>query len=313
MTKRDRILSLLEANRAEDYIPAGFFLHFPPECQRGQAAVDRHLEFFRDTDMDFVKIQYERKFPRRPEIVEPKDWANMPVYGIDFYEEPLEVVDGLVKTVKKEAMVVITLYSAFMCASHSTGRDVLVDHLNKDPESVRQGLEKINESILLFIRACIDRGVDGFYTSTQGGESGLFSDRSIFTEYIKPLDLRTWKEMDSCLFNILHVCDYNGRYDDLTPFVDYPGHVVNCGLELQSGSLRAKEVAEMFDRPFMGGMDRHGVIVSGPEGAIEKAARAAIEDAPDRFILGADCTVPSDISWDHLRTAIDTAHRGRKR
>jgi len=40
--------------------------------------------------------------------------------------------------------------------------------------------------------------------------------------------------------------------------------------------------------------------------------RIAVDDvlrrAPDRFILGADCTVPSDTPWDNIRTAISTAH-----
>ena len=50
-----------------------------------------------------------------------------------------------------------------------------------------------------------------------------------FIECIKPYDLTVMEEIDrSCVFNILHVCDYEGGYDDLAPFLDYPGHVVNC-------------------------------------------------------------------------------------
>jgi hypothetical protein len=36
--------------------------------------------------------------------------------------------------------------------------------------------------------------------------------------------------------------------------------------------------------------------------------REVLHDAPDRTILGADCTVPSDIDWDNIRTAISAAH-----
>ena len=50
-------------------------------------AVDKHLEYFRYTGMDFVKIQYENKFPHRPEIVNPEDWAGMPRYDKSFYED----------------------------------------------------------------------------------------------------------------------------------------------------------------------------------------------------------------------------------
>ena len=66
MNKRDAVLSLLGPGPKPDTIPAAFFLHFGPDYQSGQAAVDRHLEYFRYTNMDFVKIQYEKHFPRLP-------------------------------------------------------------------------------------------------------------------------------------------------------------------------------------------------------------------------------------------------------
>ena len=80
VNKRDAVLSLLDEGGEQTYAytPAAFFLHFPPECHRGQPAIDKHLEYFWHTGMDFVKIQYEEVFPRRPEITKPGDWANMP-------------------------------------------------------------------------------------------------------------------------------------------------------------------------------------------------------------------------------------------
>jgi uroporphyrinogen decarboxylase len=33
-----------------------------------------------------------------------------------------------------------------------------------------------------------------------------------------------------------------------------------------------------------------------------------LQDAPERFILGADCTLPGDVDWDNIKTAIATAH-----
>ncbi len=83
--------------------PAAFFLHFDPAFHRGQPAVDKHLEYFRQTDMDFVKIQFELPFPVRAEIVRPADWRKMPLYREDFYAPQLDVVKGLVKAAKKDA------------------------------------------------------------------------------------------------------------------------------------------------------------------------------------------------------------------
>ena len=112
---KEMILGLADAKQPLPYIPAAFFLHFPPAFHAGQAAVDKHLEYYRHTGMDFVKIQYERTFPTLPQIQTPDDWSRMPSYGREFFEGQLAAVKGLVQAVGREAVVVMTLYSPFMC------------------------------------------------------------------------------------------------------------------------------------------------------------------------------------------------------
>ena len=162
---------------------------------------------------------------------------------------------------------------------------------------------------MIFVKECIKLGVDGFYHSTQGGEIHRFEDKALFKECIKPYDLVVMEEINrSCIFNILHVCDYHDGYDDLTPFLDYPGHVVNCSLELGDRELTGKEVSNMFERPFMGGIERKGPILTGSKDEIKSAVKEACSNKPDKFFLGADCTVPSEVDWDNLKTAIEAAH-----
>jgi len=309
MNKREAVLSLLDETRTPETIPAAFFLHFDPAFHRGQAAIDKHLEYFRHTGMDFVKIQYENKFPHLAEIRNPEDWAKMPSYALDFYKEQLFVVEGLVKAAKRDALVIQTLYSPFMCAGHSTSLEMVTDHIKENPEKVKPGMEAITDSLMRFVKECIRLGVDGFYTSTQGGEYGVFEDITLFNECVRPYDLRLMEEINSlCPFNILHICDYHKKYADLARFRDYPGQIVNCSLELVFGTISAREVSKIFNRPFMGGMDRLGVLATGCKDDVSKAAKTALENAPERFILGADCTVPNDTPWENLRTAISTAH-----
>src|SRR5690348_11650619 len=97
MNKRDVVLSLSNPSVTLPYIPAAFFLHFPAEYHAGQPAVEKHLEYFRATGMDFIKVQYERTFPQIPSIRTPDDWAQMPHYGRDFFAGQLEAIEGLVK------------------------------------------------------------------------------------------------------------------------------------------------------------------------------------------------------------------------
>jgi len=307
--KREAMLALLDKNARQPYVPAAFFIHFDEAFHFGPPAVRKHLEYYRYTGMDFVKIQYERSFPPIPAIQRPQDWTKMPSYPLDFYEPMLAAVDGLVKAAKKEALVLMTLYSPFMCAGQTTSLPLVTAHLDEDPDPVRKGLAAITESLMRFVKECIRLGVDGFYASTQGGEAGRFRDPAVFTRHVKPFDIVLMNEMKrSCQFNILHVCDYNAPYADFSAFIDYPGHVVNCNPRLTGRTLSWSEVATMFARPCMGGLDRHGRIVAGSEADIGRAVTEALSQASRPFILGADCTLPSDIKWDNIRTAIAAAH-----
>jgi uroporphyrinogen decarboxylase len=231
---------------------------------------------------------------------------------LDFYDGQLGVVKGLVEAAKKEALVILTLYSPFMCAGHSTSDALLTRHIQENPQKVNLGMEAITDSLMRFVKGCIRLGIDGFYTSTQGGEVGRLPDPALFDQCVRPFDLALMEEINrSCIFNILHVCDYSRPYSDLTRFKDYPGHVVNCSFELTTGTISAREAARIFNRPIMGGLNRKGILATGTQEEVRREALKVLADAPDRFILGADCTVPSETPWDNLRTAIDTAHNYR--
>lgn len=314
MNKRDLLLSLIHDAAPPDDVPAAFFLHFDEAHQRGPAAVGQHLAFFRQTGMDFVKIQYEQKPPpRAAPLRRPADWAHLPRCAEAYFEPTLSTVAGLVAAAKAEALVVLTVYSPFMWAKQTAGADVLAAHLREDPEAVSRGLAILTENVLTLVRAARRAGLDGFYVSTQGGEAFRFPDTDLFQRYIQPTDLTVWAEVQDCVFNILHVCDYDGGYADLTPFRDYPGHVVNCSLELRGGALTPREAARLFGRPFMGGLERKGVLATGTPAAIRSAAEAVLAQAPERFILAADCTVPGETPWSSLAAAITAAHAFRRR
>ncbi len=203
----------------------------------------------------------------------------------------------------------VTLYSPFMCAGHTTSDDIITEHLKKDPKSVKAGMEIITQSLIFFARECLKLGVDGFYLCTQGAENHRFEDPEIFEKYIKPFDLALFNAIhEDCNFNILHICDHHGDYDDLAPFKDYPGHVVNCSQKIGTENIEMEELSKMFNRPFMGGINKRGIIVEGTKEEITAEVKKVLDSAPDNFMLGATCTLPGDINWENIRTSIDMAH-----
>ena len=174
-------------------------------------------------------------------------------------------------------------------------------------------MEIVTESLLTFVKECIRLGVDGFYHSTQGGETHRLADRTLFDTLVRPYDLAVMKEAErSCAFNILHICDYVGEYDDLTRFQEYPGQVVSCPLKVGGRPLPLAEAYRLFKRAVMGGLDRRGVLATGSEAQIRAEVEAVLRQAPARFILGADCTVPAETPWKNLRAAIQVAHTRRR-
>jgi len=72
---------------------------------------------------------------------------------------------------------------------------------------------------------------------------------------------------------------------------------VNCPLEVSGKPISPQAVARLFNRPTMGGLERKGVLATGTKDQVRQAAENVLKIAPDRFILAADCTVPSETSW----------------
>lgn len=307
--RRQRMLDWLAGKTDPHYTPAAFFLHFGAEFKNGLPAARRHLEFFQQTGMDFVKIQFEQTYERQAFLQKPADWSRLALRKIDFYEPLLVTVRELVKTAKNDALILMTLYSPYMCAGHCATSPLLRQHLAENPDAVKRGLEILTESQMIFVRACIDAGIDGFYMSTQGSEAGQLANPALFTKYVKPFDVVAMKEATArCRFNILHVCDYVAPYSSFDAVLDYPGHVVNCNPNLVGKQLSWQQISAMFKRPCMGGLDRHGVLVKGTPAQVETEVKRVVKSAPRQFILGADCTVPGDLGWKRLRHAIDVAH-----
>ncbi len=314
MTTRDRMLLLADEGKpADDYVPAAFFLHFREDCHAGDAAVQKHLEYYRTTGNDLMKIQYEHRYPMLEEIRRPEDWRKMPCYDESFYADQLDVVEGVVRELKKETVIIVTLYSPFMFAGHVVGKERLLQHFAGNPEAVRGGLDIIVASMQHLVQGCIDRGVDGFYASTQGGEIGRLP-ADVFDSYVRPTDLAVWDFFqDRTPFNVLHVCDYAAPYADFSRYTEYPGHIVSAPNEVGGRTISGKEISELFARPFLGGMERLGVISNGPVESIRREAEEAIESGPEAMILGADCTLAAATDWVNIRAATEVAHNHRRR
>lgn len=313
-SRRDRMLEVLDITKPPGYVPAAFFMHFGVT---GEPAVKAHLDHFRNTGMDFVKIQFDEQRMRLPpglEIKTPADWAKFPILTEKWFEPSLALLRALVKEAKTEALIIQTLYSPYQLAKQAVTWQTLVEHVKQDPEAVCRGMENVTLSLQNFVEAATRAGVDGFYTCAQGGETNRVADRALFNKTVKAFDMFLYKrvsELTPC--NFLHICDYDGTYEDFAlRFQDYPGQIVNIPLAADGKPLALKDAATLFRRPIMGGLDRHGILSTGTPEQVRKATLEVLETAPPNFILGADCTVDPKIPLENLQMAVRTAHEFRR-
>ena len=312
--RRERILQVLDQSRPNDYVPAGFFLHF--ENKLGRKAVEDHKAFYKATNMDFVKVFYEIAVPKI-DIQSGKDWEKVPVYSEEFFAPQVAVIEDLAREFGKEAFILPTVYSPLALAHQTLGRGKDFKKLiEEDPKAFGQAIKNLSLSIENYLRSARKHGADGFYVSSQGGDGNTIPTK-IWKEQIREWDKHVSEVANEIgLINILHICDYGTPYKNaeaLYEYADYPASIINVPLKFSDGStLNLKEAQKRFGRPIFGGLERLGVISKGTLEEAKAEVDKVLKDAAPNFILGADCTVPGDTDWEKLRAVIDYAHTWRQ-
>ena len=313
--RRERILQVLDQSRPNEYVPAAFFLHF--ENKLGRKAVEDHKAFYKATNMDFVKVFYEIVVPQI-DIKSGKDWEKVPVYGEDFFAPQVAVIEDLAREFGSEAFILPTVYSPLALAAQTLGKrgEDLKKFVEQDPVAFGHAIKNLSLSIENYLRAARKHGADGFYVSSQGGDGNLLSAK-VWNEQVRQWDKHVSEVANEIgEINILHICDYGAPFKNaeaLYAFADYPASIINVPLNFSDGSvLDLKEAQKRFGRPIFGGLERLGVIATGTVEQAKAVVDKVLENAPQNFILGADCTVPGDTDWEKLRAVIDYAHTWRQ-
>jgi uroporphyrinogen decarboxylase len=309
MNKIERVRAALRSE-AVDQVPASFWVHFPPEQRNGHAMAKAHLEYYRSTNVDFLKVMNDNPYPLVgiEQIRSPADWRKLrpaPLLSLVFQE----YIDGLkeiLDTLGEEALVIVTVFNPFAAANDNlTGRldssdaffNTITAHLHADPASTIQGFAAIAESLAEFSQACIQAGAAGIYFSANGGEHNRFTPEQ-FNAWIAPSDRIVLQAANEAggEFNLLHICGANQR---LEAYVDYPAQAVNWAPQMNNPSL--KQGFNLFRQAILGGLDQRGVLTTGPRQAIEAEVQAVMREVPaTRFILGAGCAVAGNTPPEHF-------------
>ena len=312
MNKRERVMCALKGENP-DRVPVGFWYHFPSDCVYGEKAVQTHLDFFRSSGTDLCKVMNDNLCPLNPEIITASDWMKFKAYSMDedFVARQIDLVHEVAKRMNKEAVLIATVHGLISCAYHIFGgldryeRDgtTMGKLVREDPEAMHHCFSELAKYLKEFSKKCIEAGADGIYYASLGGERRMFTDEE-FAEFIAPYEIDILNSVsDVPCFNVLHMCkaDLN-----LERYLEYPATVLNWGV--YERNIPLSEGRKLFgeDKVYLGGMDdRDGVFVDGTNKEIEETARKVVEEMGwKKFILGADCTLPTNLPSRRIRAAI---------
>lgn len=311
MNKYERVMAAYRGERP-DRVPCAFWYHFPRGYESGDAAVQIHLDFFRDSHTDLCKIMNENSCPDDPTIRSAADWSKLKPFTMqeDFIVRQVALTKAIMAQMKGKAVVLATVHGLVASAYHILGGVELYDHdgtvlgrhVRENPAGMHHAFSVITDYLKRLCRAFLDAGVDGIYFASLGGERRMFTDAE-FAEFIAPYEIEILKEIaDVPCFNVLHMCksDLN-----LRRYLDYPADVLNWGVYEDNISLEAGRALFGADKVYLGGMDdRDGVFVDGSPEEIRATAQALVDGFGwKKYILGADCTLPTDLPAERMCAA----------
>lgn len=307
--KKEVMDLFLDGSLDPSYVPAAFFIHFRPDQATGEAAVQAHLEYFLKTNMDILKIQFEQFVGRMPGLRDGTVWDNPVLMPEDFYAPTFEIIKRIYDVAGDNVYVLPTIYNCFQLARQSLGDRAIVEGATEHPEVLKTIFDSYKDALLWLVKKCKDAGIEGFYTTTQGGEMKFDEVEGFFDTFVKPYDMEVMGECNKdTKLNILHICDWEGTFDDLTRFADYPAQIVNTPINLNGVEFTLQDGVELFGRPVLGGLNRQKEIISSSEEELCAVVNEALENAPaGKTMLGAECTV-SAAPISNIQAAVSVAH-----
>ena len=303
-TKKGIMDAFVAGTLDPSYAPAAFFIHFGRDEKVGDPAVQAHLKYFHESGMDILKVQFEQTVPRIPELKE----GAFEFIPEDFYAPTLEIIAKLQEAEGKDTYVLPTLYSPYQVAHHSLGEERVKVAAVEQPELLKAVFDSYKDALVWRAKECKAIGIQGFYMCTQGGEMTFNEVPGFFDTFVRPYDMAVMGECTrDTKMNILHICNWEGPYDDLTRYKDYPAQIVNTPMDLNGVPFTLKDGVELFGRPVLGGFDRKGEFNTLSAEEVAAATREILQAAPGRVMVGADCTVGS-APLANIQAAVAAAH-----
>jgi uroporphyrinogen decarboxylase len=311
-------------------VPVAFWLHLIPEAETGDAlrdpgikdrSVAAHRFFIESVRPDFVKTMSDGFFfypcgpdgGPAPEKGEPDLGLIRPIGASHPWVAGQVDVQRQVKGIDPSLPYFYNIFSPLNSLRFLIGRERLTGLMRSDPEGLATVLGHIGEGLSVLARELVsDAGADGIYLSVQNPDRDAF-DTEYYARHVRPSEVAVLEAVRSAGGrSILHICGYSGVRNRLEDFASYPTDAVSYARTVEGAGF--PEARAIFPgKALIAGFPNTpgSVIHKGTRDEVAAYADGLVKEAAglNGIVIGADCTVPSDIELERLGWVRDAVNK----
>ena len=320
MNKKEWVLKAFN-NEAVDRPPMGFWFHFlenEPEAdvfenpEKFGMNLAGHKRYIDEFQPDFLKIMSDGFFQyplvggkRRVETLADLELIQPIPADHPWITKQIE----LVNTIVGYSPDIVHLYNVFSPAQALKMKTIpkgpeIIEFLEQDPEAFAAALDRLADGLSTLVRELLKAtGIEGIYMSVGTPDESRCSDE-MYRKYITPSDKKVLAAAKEYSDNsMLHICGWGGNRNNLRNFTDYDVKVFNWATHVENiGLAEGKEI--FGGHAVLGGFpsETGSFLYKGMDKAGIKAyARELVEkNGSLGVMIGADCTMPMDMSFERL-------------
>jgi uroporphyrinogen decarboxylase len=295
MTKMQRFMAAIQGE-AVDRLPVSMWLHFASEHLSSEETARLHIRYFNAYDWDYMKVMNDYRYPLPGgEVItseaDLRAFRPLPMSEPAFAKQ-LVCLGILRNQLGSDIPIVETLFNPLQTLIRGAGASaarVVFDH----PQAGRAALEAVTQTLIDYVKACKQSGVNGLFYSVNGAskpEAGGLTEEQ-FEEFVKPYDRLILRAAEG-MVRIGHIHGFNLLFERT---LDYPVEAFSWSHHHTAPSLA--EARKLTQAALIGGIDEVAVTKqSVPE--ISTGIEEAVREAGSRkLLIGPGCTVPPDTPW----------------
>jgi len=291
MKKIERVRAAL-AGETVDRLPFSIWYHFGTQHASSERAAQAHLEFYDYYDLDFLKVMndYDYPMPLGLETMEsPEDLKRLQPFNIERSPlgNQLRALEYIAKGLRGTALFVDTLFNAWNTIRRNLVKEALPGLMADHPRELLDALKVINQNLIRYALASLDRGSAGIFFSVPA--SAEFLTLEHYEKFMRPFDIEFLNAIKGK--GEMHILHAHGEKLYLDRLLDYPVQAISWA-DLNGGpSISA--MRQKTSLTLMGGIDHVKFAYTSAKVIRRQVAEARAQGGPAKFILAPGCSVPT--------------------